>query len=184
MPAVDATWASWGSWNSCSQTCGGGVNHCLLWHFVEMTCALFSKLFVIQTQSRSRDCKEAKYGGNTAICTSAEGETQPCNTDTCRKFVLSFFIEICHKMKSSLSCGCKLGRVGVLGQLHQNLWRRGEICQLNCNNISFIVFIMFDVQTQSRSRDCNEAQHGGSSTICTIAETEAQLCNTDGCRKL
>ena len=57
-----------------------------------MTCALFSKLFVIQTQSRSRDCNEAKYGGNTAICTSAEGETQPCNNDICRKFVLSFGI--------------------------------------------------------------------------------------------
>ena len=28
------------------------------------------------------------------------------------------------------SCGCKLGRVGILGQLQQNMWRRGGICQL------------------------------------------------------
>ena len=97
MPAVDATWASWGSWNSCSQTCGGGVRACLLWHFVEMTCTLFSKLIVIQTQSRSRDCNEAKYGGNTATCTSAEGDTQPCNTDICRKFVLSFVLKYATK---------------------------------------------------------------------------------------
>ena len=46
------------------------------------------------------------------------------------------------------------------------------------------VFLMFDVQTQNRSRDCNEAQHGGSTAVCTIAETESQACNTQGCRKL
>ena len=37
---------------------------------------------------------------------------------------------------------------------------------------------------QSRSRDCNEAEHGGSTAICTTAATESQACNTNGCRKL
>ena len=75
------------------------------------------------------------------------------------------------------------GPSGGLGAVAAKPVAEGWDCQLNRNNISFNVFKMFDVQTQSRSRDCNEAQHGGSTTICTIAETKSQACNTDECRK-
>ena len=45
------------------------------------------KLSAIQTQSRSRDCNTAQYGGSPAICTIAETTSRSCNTNTCRKFL-------------------------------------------------------------------------------------------------
>ena len=45
------------------------------------------------------------------------------------------------------------------------------------------LWILYFTQTQDRSRDCNVAQHGGSTAICTSADTESQSCNTNGCRK-
>merc|ERR1712037_231132 len=62
--AIDSSWSSWGPWGSCSKTCVGldlGEG----------------------TKSRSRSCNVAKHGGSTATCTTAETETQPCNSQRC-----------------------------------------------------------------------------------------------------
>ena len=45
------------------------------------------------------------------------------------------------------------------------------------------LWILYSTQTQDRSRACNVAQHGGSTAICTSADTGSQSCNTNGCRK-
>ena len=45
------------------------------------------------------------------------------------------------------------------------------------------LWILYFTQTQDRSRACNLAQNGGSTAICTSAETESQSCNTNGCRE-
>merc|ERR1719331_1128949 len=36
-----------------------------------------------QTKSRSRSCNVAQHGGSTGTCTTAETETQPCNSQRC-----------------------------------------------------------------------------------------------------
>ena len=146
--AVDAAWASWGSWGSCSKTCGGGVSP--KWQLVDF--AFNFKLSAIQTQSRSRDCNTAQYGGSPAICTIAETASQSCNTNTCRTFLFvvndSF---LCQGIVLSLllyqafygpaeltnispSCGCLLGCMGLLGQLHRNMWWRGENLTIKQNS--------------------------------------------------
>ena len=38
-----------------------------------------------------------------------------------------------------------------------------------------------NLQTKSRSRSCNVAQHGGSTATCTTAETETQPCLSQMC---
>ena len=45
------------------------------------------------------------------------------------------------------------------------------------------LWILYFTQTQDRSRACNVAQNGGSTAICTSADTESQSCSTNGCRK-
>ena len=37
------------------------------------------------------------------------------------------------------------------------------------------------LQTRTRTRHCNTAQHGGSKAICTTAGVENQACNTNHC---
>ena len=76
------------------------------------------------------------------------------------------------------------GPSGGLGAFAAKPVAEGWDLSIKSQQHSLNVFKMFDAQTQNRSKDCNEAQHGGSTTICTIAETESQACNTDGCRKL
>merc|ERR1719237_293074 len=62
--AIDSSWSSWGPWGSCSKTCVG--------------------LDLVEgTKSRSRSCNVAQHGGSTATCTTAETETQPCNSQRC-----------------------------------------------------------------------------------------------------
>ena len=39
------------------------------------------------------------------------------------------------------------------------------------------------LQTQSRTRQCIEAQHHGSTDVCESAETKARPCNEVACRK-
>ena len=42
-------------------------------------------------------------------------------------------------------------------------------------------FIPWMIQTQSRSRKCNVAKNGGSTSVCTSTVTEFQSCNTQSC---
>ncbi|KAK3095360.1 hypothetical protein FSP39_013702 [Pinctada imbricata] len=56
---IDGVWTSWGTWDTCSVTCGGGI------------------------QSRSRSCTDPapQHGGQD--CTGASDEVQDCNTHDC-----------------------------------------------------------------------------------------------------
>ena len=69
-------------------------------------------------------------------------------------------------------------------QLQQNLWRRGKM-----TNLREMIYPCRKVlqrslsQTQSRSRDCNVAQNGGSTAVCTSSETATRSCSTNACRK-
>ena len=186
---MDAAWASWGSWGSCSKTCGGGVSQ--KWSLVDF--AFNFKLSAIQTQSRSRDCNTAQYGGSPTICTVAETTSRSCNTNTCRKFLfvvnnnkdcfshffyIKLFMAQLNWQISPLAVDATWAEWGSWGSCTVTCGGGVRIWQSSktLNSISYI-------QTQDRSRGCNVAQHGGSTTICTSSETALQLCNTDGCRK-
>ena len=87
------------------------------------------------------------------------------------------------------SCRLILGQLELLGHVQQNMWRRGDIrmCLFvsKRRNLSSekIVPIFSLHQTQSRSRDCNVAQNGGSTAVCTSSETATRSCNNNACRK-
>merc|ERR1712013_717371 len=114
--ALDAYWASWGSWGRCTKTCGGGI------------------------QTRSRDCNTAQNGGSSAICRTAQTTSRSCNTIKC-------------PLNASWAP-----------------WGSWGDCTKTCGG-----------GVQYRSRDCNTAQYGGSSSICTTAQTTSRSCNTIHC---
>ena len=98
--------------------------------------------------------------------------------------VIKILCNVNWNMKTYPQLLMPLGPSGSLGAVAAKPVTEGWDLSTKLQTHFLNVFLMFDVQTQNRSRDCNEAQHGGSTTICTIAETESQSCNTDGCRKL
>ena len=67
--------------------------------------------------------------------------------------------------------------------MQQNMRRRGKNLKSKeiLSNVILILSNPDVLQTQSRSRDCNTAQNGGSTSICTSTQTISRSCNTNGC---
>ena len=65
-------------------------------------------------------------------------------------------------------------------------WNGWSSCTMTCGTgASLFLNIMKTFhQARSRTRGCDQAQFGGSTSVCTTTGTETQACNTQCCRKL
>ena len=58
-----------------------------------------------------------------------------------------------------------------------------ETCGGGVRRFLCLLFILHCPQTQTRSRSCNVAQHGGSTSTCSSSASEHRPCNSQNCRK-
>ena len=76
------------------------------------------------------------------------------------------------------SNSCFLGFMAVLDLLHKELRSRGALAD------TFHTVSSYCPQTQSRTRGCSTAQHGGSTHVCTATGQESRSCNPHNCRRM
>ena len=85
-----------------------------------------------------------------------------------------------------------LGLINELGFFRQNIGMFNWLCTQtysiipiqkqallsDCNQLNIIM-----LQTRSRTRPCNVAQNGGSTSVCTSTGIERESCNNNQCRE-